>query len=120
MREQTIHYCTQCDYKSTRRWDRDRHMRSQHKIYNNNNIPVNETKIIQEAIKINGAPNHQPLHNIQSGSGSVVTSSAHIPIEKSRTRGYKTPLLVKETVVTKSTFCDQMIPYLVVYMAFPS
>ena len=84
MREQAIHYCTQCDYKSTRRWDRDRHMRSQHKIYNNNNnnIPVNETKIIQEAIKINGAPNHQPVHNIQSGSGSVVTSSAHIPMEK--------------------------------------
>ena len=77
MREQTIHYCTQCDYNSTRRWDRDRHMRSQHKIYNNNNIPVNETKIIQEAIKINDAPNHQPLHNIQSGSGSTV-----IPIEK--------------------------------------
>ena len=82
MPEKTIHYCTKCDYKSTRRWDRDRHMRSQHKLYNNNNIAVNETKIIQEAIKINDAPNHEPLHNIQYGSGSVVTSSAHIPIEK--------------------------------------
>ena len=30
MPEKTIHYCTKCDYKSTRRWDRDRHMRSQH------------------------------------------------------------------------------------------
>ena len=44
---------------------------------NNNNIPVNESKLIQEAIKINGAPNHEHLHNIQYGSGSTV-----IPIEK--------------------------------------
>ena len=77
MREQTIHYCTQCDYKSTRRWDRDRHMRSQHKLYNNNNIAVNETKIIQEAIKINDASYNEPIHNIQYGSGSTV-----IPIDK--------------------------------------
>merc|ERR1712082_223029 len=34
-------------------------------------------KIIQEPIKINSAPNHEPLHNIQSGCGSTV-----IPIEK--------------------------------------
>jgi len=78
MREHTIHYCTQCDYKSTRRWDRDRHMRSQHKLYNNNNnIAVNETKIIQEAIKINDASYNEPIHNIQYGSGSTV-----IPIDK--------------------------------------
>ena len=77
MPEKTIHYCTKCDYKSTRRWDRDRHMRSQHKIYFNNNITNNESKLIQEAIQINGAPNHEPLHNIQYGSGSTV-----IPIEK--------------------------------------
>ena len=57
-------------------------MRTQHKIYFNNNIPVNETKIIQEAIQIDGAPHHEPLHNIQSGAGSVVTSTTHIPIEK--------------------------------------
>merc|ERR1712215_461687 len=76
---------------TTRKFILERHEKK-HKMYlninnnnnknNNNNIPVNETKLIQEAIKINGAPNHLPLHNIQSGSGSVVTSSAHIPIEK--------------------------------------
>ena len=30
MPEKTNHYCNQCDYKSTRKWDCDRHMRSQH------------------------------------------------------------------------------------------
>ena len=60
-----------------------RHTEKKHKIYfNNNNITDNETKIIQEAIQINGAPNHEPLNNLQYGAGSVVTSSAHIPIEK--------------------------------------
>ena len=53
-----------------------------HKIYFNNNIPDNETKIIQEAIQINGAPNHEPHHNIQSGAGSVVNSNTHILIEE--------------------------------------
>ena len=30
------------------------------------------------------------------------------------------PFLVKGAIVTKWAFYDQMIPYLVVYMAFPS
>ena len=78
-----LHQCTQCDYNSKVKCNVLRHMRTQHKIYFNNNIPVNETKIIQEAIQINGASkNHEPLDNIQSGAGSVVTSTTHIPIEK--------------------------------------
>ena len=65
MREKTIHYCTKCDYKSTRRWDRDRHMRSQHQNQQN----------VSQSIK-------EQSTQIQSGSGSVVTSTTHIPIEK--------------------------------------
>ena len=74
-----LHQCTQCDYNSKVKCNVQRHMRSQHKVYfnNNNNIPVNETKIIQEPIQINGAPNHEPHHNIQSVAGST-----HIPIEE--------------------------------------
>ena len=83
MPEKTIHYCTQCDYKSTRKWDCDRHMRSQHKVYLiNNNIPVIEKKTIQEAIQIEGESHHGPLHNIQHGACSAVTSTTHIPIKK--------------------------------------
>ena len=65
MPEKTIHYCTKCDYKSTRRWDRDRHMRSQHQNQQN----------VSQAIK-------EQSTQIQSGSGSVVTSTTHIPMEK--------------------------------------
>ena len=96
MPKQMQYVCKQCEYSTTRKFNLERHEKK-HKMYlninnnnnneNNNNIPVNETKLIQEAIKINGAPNHLPLHNIQSGSGSVVTSSSHIPIEKSRKAG---------------------------------
>ena len=76
-----LHYCEYCEFNSKHKWVVKRHTEKKHKIYFNN-ITNNESKLIQEAIQINGAPNHQPLHNIQSGSGSVVTSSAHIPIEK--------------------------------------
>ena len=58
-----IHYCEYCEFNSKHKWVVKRHTEKKHKIYFNN-VPVNETKIIQEAIKINGAPNHQPLHNI--------------------------------------------------------
>ena len=83
MPEKTNHYCNQCDYKSTRKWDCDRHMRSQHKVdLINNNIPVIEKKTIQEAIQIEGESHYGPLNNIQHGLGSVVNSTTHIPIEK--------------------------------------
>ena len=39
----TIHYCSQCDYKSTRRWDRDRHVRIIHEMCSNS-IPIIENK----------------------------------------------------------------------------
>ena len=39
----TIHYCSQCDYKSTRRWDRDRHVRIIHEMCSNR-IPIIENK----------------------------------------------------------------------------
>ena len=77
-----MHQCTQCDYNSKVKCNVLRHMRSQHKIYFNKNIPVKNTQIIQEAIQIDGAPHRESLHNIQSGAGSVVTSTTHIPIEK--------------------------------------
>ena len=77
-----LHQCTQCDYNSKVKCNVLRHMRSQHKIYFNKNIPVKNTQIIQEAIQIDGAPHRESLHNIQSGAGSVVTSTTHIPIEK--------------------------------------
>ena len=70
MPEKTIHYCTKCDYKSTRRWDRDRHMRSQH--------------ITQESIQHTypnedyNVNNIQNQHNTQYGNGQ----NTHIPIEK--------------------------------------
>ena len=72
-----LHYCEYCEFKSKHKWVVKRHTEKKHKIYFNNNITNNESKLIQEAIKINGAPNHEPLHNIQYGSGSTV-----IPIEK--------------------------------------
>lgn len=73
-----MHQCTQCDYNSKVKCN----MRSQHKIYFNQNIPVKNTQIIQEAIQIEGAPHRECLHNIQSGAGSLVTSTTHIPNEK--------------------------------------
>ena len=30
MSGKTIHYCNVCDYKTTRRWDRDRHFQKKH------------------------------------------------------------------------------------------
>ena len=73
-----LHYCEYCEFNSKHKWVVKRHTEKKHKIYfNNNNITNNESKLIQEAIKINGAPNHEHLHNIQYGSGSTV-----IPIEK--------------------------------------
>ena len=72
-----LHYCEYCEFNSKHKWVVKRHTEKKHKIYFNNNITNNESKLIQEAIKINGAPNHEPLHNIQSGSGSTV-----IPIDK--------------------------------------
>ena len=77
-----MHQCTQCDYNSKVKCNVLRHMRSKHKIYFTKNIPVKNTQIIQEAIQIDGAAHCEPLHNIQSGSGSVLTSTTHIPIEK--------------------------------------
>ena len=77
-----MHQCTQCDYNSKVKCNVLRHMRSQHQIYFNKNKPVKNTQIIQEAIQIDGAPHRESLHNIQSGAGSVVTSTTHIPIEK--------------------------------------
>ena len=73
-----LHYCEYCEFNSKHKWVVKRHTEKKHKIYfNNNNITNNESKLIEEAIKINSAPNHEPLHNIQYGSGSTV-----IPIEK--------------------------------------
>ena len=73
-RTRTIHYCNECDYKTDRKYDRDKHVSRMH----GSNVHQNERhQIIQEPIQINGAPNHEPHHNIQSGAGST-----HIPIEK--------------------------------------
>ena len=90
-----MHQCTQCDYNSKVKCNVLRHMRTQHKIYfnNKNKIPVIENKIIQEAIQIDGGPHHEPLHSIQYGAAYVVTSITHIPIEKSRKRGYGPPVI---------------------------
>ena len=69
MPEKTIHYCTKCDYKSTRRWDRDRHMRSQH--------------ITQESIQHTYPNEDYNVNNIQNQHNSQYRSgSTHIPIEK--------------------------------------
>ena len=52
--------CKQCEYSTTRKFNLERHEKK-HKIYfNNNNITDNETKIVQEAIQINGTPNIIP------------------------------------------------------------
>ena len=71
MPEKTIHYCTKCDYKSTRRWDRDRHMRSQH--------------ITQESIQHTYPNEDYNVNNIQTQHNSqYVTDSTVIPIEDYR------------------------------------
>ena len=73
-RARTIHYCNACDYKTDRKYDRDKHVTRMHGF----NVQQNESqKIIQEPIQINDASYNEPLHNIQYGSGSTV-----IPIEK--------------------------------------
>ena len=77
MPKQMQYVCKQCEYSTTRKFNLERHEKK-HKIYFNNNIHQNERQqIIQEPIQINGAPNHESHHNIQSGAGSTV-----IPIEK--------------------------------------
>ena len=73
-RTRTIHYCNECDYKTDRKYDRDKHVTRMH----GSNVHQNERQqIIQEPIQINGAPNHESHHNIQSGAGSTV-----IPIDQ--------------------------------------
>ena len=73
-RTRSIHYCNVCDYKTDRKYDRDKHVTRMHGF----NVQQNESqKIIQEPIQINDASYNEPLHNIQYGSGSTV-----IPIEK--------------------------------------
>ena len=60
-----LHQCTQCDYSSKVKCNVLRHMRSQHQNQQN----------VSQAIK-------EQSTQIQSGLGSVVTSTTHIPIEK--------------------------------------
>ena len=46
-------------------------MRTQHKSYSNNRIPVIENKIIQEADQIDHVDHHDSLPSVQYGSGVV-------------------------------------------------
>ena len=66
-----LHNCTQCDYKSKVKCNVQRHMRTQHKLYSNNRIPVIVNKIIQEADQIDHVDHHEPLPSVQYGSGVV-------------------------------------------------
>ena len=66
----TIHYCRQCDYKSNRRWDRDRHVRIIHEMCSNR-IPIIENKTKQEANQVEHVHHHEPLPSVQHGSGVV-------------------------------------------------
>ena len=65
-RTRSIHYCNVCDYKTDRKYDRDKHVYRMH----GSNVQQN----VRQAIK-------EQSTQIQSGSGSVVTST-HIPMEK--------------------------------------
>ena len=59
-----LHQCNQCDYSSKVKCNVLRHMRSQHQNQQN----------VSQAIK-------EQSTQIQSGSGSVVTSTTHIPLK---------------------------------------
>ena len=69
-----LHQCTQCDYSSKVKCNVLRHMRSMHEI------GLNKT---QESIQyLYPTEIKEQSTQIQSGLGSVVTLTTHIPIEK--------------------------------------
>ena len=108
-RTRTIHYCNVCDYKTDRKYDMDKHVTRMHgSNVQQNASQAHEIgfNITQESIQhtypnedynVNNIQNqdnyienynntHQEIKEqstqIQSGCGSVVTSTTHIPIEK--------------------------------------
>ena len=85
-RTRSIHYCNVCDYKTDRKYDRDKHVTRMH----GSNVQQNASQaheigfnITQESIQHTypnedyNVNNIQNQHNSQYGSGST-----HIPIEK--------------------------------------
>jgi len=82
-RTRSIHYCNVCDYKTDRKYDRDKHVTRMH----GSNVQQNASQaheigfnITQESIQHTypnedyNVNNIQNQHNSQSGFGSVVTS----------------------------------------------
>ena len=78
----TIHYCTFCDYKSDRRYDRDKHVTRKHGIYRER-APTNMTQPIHSS----AAENRQHLTGYQvpqqglpiNGSGVLHTTRQYDP-----------------------------------------
>ena len=73
-RTRTIHYCNACDYKTDRKYDRDKHVTRMHGFNVQQNV---SQKIIQEPIKINDASYHEPLHNISIEKYNEAVDIAH-------------------------------------------
>ena len=71
----TIHYCTFCDYKSDRRYDRDKHVTKKHGIYK---APTNTFH--QPNVDYSSAvENRQHLTGYQYGSGVLHTTQQYDP-----------------------------------------
>jgi len=78
--------CNHCEYSTTRKFNFERHEKShtqsKHEIGSNVQQNVNQASSnIQNRQNVSQAIKEQSTQ-IQSGSGSVVTSTTHIPIEK--------------------------------------
>ena len=70
----TIHYCTFCDYKSDRRYDRDKHVSKKHGIYK---APTNT--LLQPKVAYSSTEIPQHITGYQNGSGVLRTIQQYDP-----------------------------------------
>ena len=72
-----MHYCNFCDYKSDRRYDRDKHVTRKHGIYREG-APTNMTQPTHSSV----VENRQHLTGYQNGSGVLRTTQQYDPRAK--------------------------------------
>ena len=72
----TIHFCHLCNYKSDRRYDRDKHVKNKHNIYK---APTNTVLQPEVAYSSTELPQVRQGLPLQSGSGVLHTTQQYDP-----------------------------------------